>query len=195
MAKGKFIYCIYSLALAFTIAGCQSSIPATSTISIADLQETTIAEAAQATLTAQAGVVETTAPTMTSTPGQITTQAPSTSPTTDPASITHTTLPNTQTSGVNVVSDTDSTNMANAGRALGGDDYSANLYERPFSADGMVYHPELDIKYASVGSDSNFYYVTINFSDVHTTTGLLDGTYAVELDTDVDGRVMIWMAM
>jgi hypothetical protein len=187
-AKVRGLSCLSAVLLILSIAGCQVAGTASTTVDDAASQQTAIADAAAATLTAQAPLVETEVPVTASTPERTVTEAPSQAATTDPASITHITVPNAQTSGVNVVSDTDSTNMATAGRALGGDDYSANLFERPFDAEGMVYHPELDIKVASIGSDTYFYYVNISLSGVNPVTGLLDGTYGVELDTDADGR-------
>lgn len=186
--KSHSISRVLSIVLVLLIAGCQSSTSATPTVDDAVLQQTAIAEAANATLTAQvADPVVTEVPTEAVTPELIATESPSSAPTTDPASIVHTTTPNVSTSGVLTVVDTNTLSMANQGRAMGGDDYSQNLFERPFAADGMVYHPELDIQTATLGYDSTFYYVTITLAGTNTTTHVLDGTYGIELDVDADG--------
>ena len=41
--------------------------------------------------------------------------------------------------------DTDASKNANAGYVTGGDDFVANLFERPFTETDMVYRPDVDI--------------------------------------------------
>ncbi len=69
----------------------------------------------------------------------------------------------------------------------GGDDFVANLYERPFTETEMVYRPDVDIKKAEISSDDTFYYVIITLSGEHPDGGL-QAAYGVEIDEDRDGR-------
>lgn len=196
--KVKFRYFTIFLTFISIIAlvACQ---PAAVTTDSASIQQTQIAEAANATIMAQAidatvqaaGVGgDTVNPASTEAPaaGAEATEAPVVAVTVDPASITHTVTPNDTTSGLITITDTSTESIGSQGRAMGGDDFSINRFERPFDADGMVYHPELDIQTAVLGYDSNFYYVTITLAGPNTVTGLLDGTYGVDVDLDVDGR-------
>ncbi len=84
--------------------------------------------------------------------------------------------------------DTDSSRTSNEGRAPGGDTFSKNIFERPFSANDMQFRPDLDINKAEVSSDDNFIYFTIYLNGVNPQTSNLSGNYGVELDTDYDGR-------
>jgi len=84
--------------------------------------------------------------------------------------------------------DTDSSRTSSENRAPGGDTYSKNIFERPFTANDMVFRPDLDINKAEVSSDSNFIYFTIYMHGTNPQSSDLPGTYGVELDTDYDGR-------
>ena len=83
--------------------------------------------------------------------------------------------------------DTDSSKTAASGYVTMGDDFVANLYERPFTESEMVYRPDIDIYKTEISSDDNFYYVAITLNDVHPDGGL-QGIYGVEIDSDKDGR-------
>jgi hypothetical protein len=83
--------------------------------------------------------------------------------------------------------DTDSSRNANAGSVTGGDDYTANLYERPFTETDMVYRPDIDIIKAEMSEDATFYYVTIYLQNFHP-EGDLRAAYGIEIDEDRDGR-------
>lgn len=83
--------------------------------------------------------------------------------------------------------DTDSSKNASNGYVTGGDDFVANLYERPFTESEMVYRPDVDIKKAEISSDDTFYYVIITLSGEHPDGGL-QAAYGVEIDEDRDGR-------
>ncbi len=88
----------------------------------------------------------------------------------------------------NEINDTDSSTTASEHRAPGGEDYTYNLFERPFNADDMsIYYPDLDIQRAWLSHDEEWIYVTITLAGGRGESGLL-GNYAVELDLDVDGR-------
>ncbi len=84
--------------------------------------------------------------------------------------------------------DTDSSRTSAENRAPGGDQFSKNIYERPFTASDMQFRPDLDIQKAEVSSDTNFIYVTIYLKGLNPQTSALTGRYGVELDTDYDGR-------
>ncbi len=192
-ARIRYVSMILIFVSIIGLVACQPAAVATDT---ASLQQTQIAEAANATIMAQAidatvqaaglggGAVATEPPAG----GTVATEPPAAAVTVDPASITHTIIPNDTTSGLITITDTSTASIGSQGRAMGGDDYSINRFERPFDANGMVYHPELDIQTAVLGYDSNFYYVTITLAGTNPNSGLLDGTYGVELDLDIDGR-------
>ena len=84
--------------------------------------------------------------------------------------------------------DTNSSTTADENQAPGGDDYYNNQLERPFTANEMVYHPDIDIQKAEIASDDDFFYFSIYLKDVNSDTGDLPATYGAEIDTDLDGR-------
>jgi hypothetical protein len=83
--------------------------------------------------------------------------------------------------------DTNSALTASGGYVTAGDDFTANLYERPFSENEMYYFSDLDIQKAEISEDSSFFYVTITVDSYHPDGGLQAG-YGVEIDEDKDGR-------
>lgn len=83
--------------------------------------------------------------------------------------------------------DTDSSRNADRGAVTGGDDYTANLYERPFTEGDMVYRPDIDIIKTEMSEDATFYYVTIYLYGFHPEGGL-QAAYGIEIDEDRDGR-------
>ncbi len=84
--------------------------------------------------------------------------------------------------------DRDSSVTANEKRAPGGDLYNTVALERPFSAQEMIYRPDLDITRADLTEDTNFYYVLITLQNINPNTNSLEGAYGVEIDLDKDGR-------
>ncbi len=56
--------------------------------------------------------------------------------------------------------------MASQNRASGGDSYHVNLLERPFTANSMIYHPEIDINKVELSKDNTFYYFSIYLNNV-----------------------------
>ena len=60
------------------------------------------------------------------------------------------------------------------------------MYERPFDAEEMVYHPELDIAKVEVTNDSEFYYFTIRLNGSNNEVGGLTVLYGLRL-------MLIWM--
>jgi hypothetical protein len=86
------------------------------------------------------------------------------------------------------ITDRDTSPVAAEKRALGGENYSVNLFERPFNATMMdKYFPDLDITRARLFEDSQWVYVTIRLVGVGD-GGVMGGSYGVEVDLDVDGR-------
>jgi hypothetical protein len=77
---------------------------------------------------------------------------------------------------------------ADESRAVSGDNYNENLFERPFTAGNMQFQAWLDIQEASLSQDDFFYYFSIVLYEINENDGFLDGAYGVELDTDKDGR-------
>ncbi len=83
--------------------------------------------------------------------------------------------------------DDNSSVVASELRAVGGDQYDLNLFERPFNGGEMnIYYPDVDITRALLSQDRQWMYVTISLAGPRG-DGLY-GNYGVELDLDVDGR-------
>ncbi len=84
--------------------------------------------------------------------------------------------------------DQDSSSTADQRRAPGGDRFTFGQFERPFNTQSMdVYYPYLDIQDTYVGQDDQWVYAVITVKGTDAGGGL-PGTYAVELDLDLDGR-------
>ncbi len=79
--------------------------------------------------------------------------------------------------------DTDSS----SGTVSSGDDFVANLYERPFTEAEMVYRPDVNIVKTEMSEDSTFYYVTLYLDGTHPEGGL-QAAYGIEIDANRDGR-------
>lgn len=83
--------------------------------------------------------------------------------------------------------DTNSALTASGGYVTSGDDFVANLFERPFTATEMIYRSDVDIQKTEMSEDASFYYVTLYLDDYHPEGGL-QAAYGVEIDEDRDGR-------
>lgn len=71
----------------------------------------------------------------------------------------------------------------------GCDSWQINRYERPFNAETQdIFLPDLDILSAELGTDGTWFYFRLSVFDVNQETQGLDGTYAIEIDIDIDGR-------
>ena len=146
--------------------------------------------------TAQAQLAEAEIPTATSeaseTPEM---QAPETENTPEPtttseptATVTHLMVPGNPPAGrESGVTDSNSSATASEGRANAGEDFSHNLYERPFTSQTMTYRPDLDIIKTTLNRDSSWIYIEIEVFGENEAGGLL-GTYGAEFDLDLDGR-------
>ena len=109
--------------------------------------------------------------------------------------IIHTTIP----AGAGYISqywmDTNTSSVASEKRAYGGENYSANLYERPFTAMDMVYHPDVDLVRVELSADATFFYFNLFPSGINPDQKMLTGNYGVEFDFDRDGRgdLLLWV--
>ena len=144
----------------------------------------------------QTAVAEASAPEMaTEEPSMEMTEAPTEDPTPEPTEepteeateIPHEQIPTSPGYVSRWFYDTNSSSNASTGSVTAGDDYVANLFERPFTEADMVYRPDLDITRAEIASDANFIFVNLLLSGEHPDGGF-PGTYGVELDFDRDGR-------
>jgi hypothetical protein len=85
--------------------------------------------------------------------------------------------------------DRDSSNTASQNRPSGGDDYSRNLYERPFSAEAQErYYPDIDIQEGSLSIGGGWVYTAIRLKGPDPESLKMEGTYGVEIDLNQDGR-------
>jgi hypothetical protein len=108
-------------------------------------------------------------------------------PTTAP--IVHTLMPGElPASFLSEITDRDSSTTATQRRVIGGENFTMDLYERPFNANTMdTYFPDLDITRTRLLRDSQWVYVNIKLVGQNPAGGLL-GDYGVEVDLNVDGR-------
>ncbi len=84
--------------------------------------------------------------------------------------------------------DYDSSLTAKNKIAAGGDRFTFGRFERPFNANTMdVYFPNLDIVDTFVYQDETWIYGTITLAGLDANNSLT-GKYAIELDTDRDGK-------
>lgn len=90
--------------------------------------------------------------------------------------------------------DTNTKPYASQKRAIGGEKYFLNQFERPYTSQEMLYHPDVDLVKVEISYDKTFYYVSIYLSGLNQTSNNLDGWYGVEFDTDIDGRgdYLLW---
>jgi hypothetical protein len=101
------------------------------------------------------------------------------------ATIEHFTRPDEPSGRYLFMTDSDSSITAGELRASGGDEFSKNRFERPFSAEGMQYRIDLDLLSAEVAFDDDWIYFDLEIGGPG--SGGFAGTYAIELDLDADG--------
>jgi hypothetical protein len=169
------------LILGLILTAC--SFPGSATEAAAD--QTLVALAFTQTAIAEPEVMTAEAETVTeeSTEAPVTTEEPTLTPT----EINHELTPGEPGYITKWFYDTDSSQSASSGGVTAGDDFVANLFERPFTANEMVYRPDLNITRTEITSDSNFYYTNLILDGEHPDGGL-PGTYGIEIDWDRDGR-------
>jgi hypothetical protein len=129
-----------------------------------------------------------TAPAATSAGNSAATAAPVSTATVTNTPIAHVSTPGEPPSAaLSALTDSNSSSTAALNRANGGDNYSANLYERPFSSTAMKYFPDLDITSTKLMRDATWIYINISLAGQNLAGGLL-GDYGAELDLNMDGR-------
>jgi hypothetical protein len=103
--------------------------------------------------------------------------------------IAHLTIPGELPgSWLSEITDRDTSAVAGEKRAIGGENYSVNLFERPYNANMMdKYFPDLDIVRARLYEDMQWVFGTVHLSGVGDGS-VLSGNYGLELDMDIDGR-------
>lgn len=85
--------------------------------------------------------------------------------------------------------DRDSSISAAQNQPGGGDDFSKNLFERPFSPNTQDrYYPDIDIQGAELSHDSIWIYTAIILKGTEPESGSMDGMYGIEIDLNQDGR-------
>lgn len=104
------------------------------------------------------------------------------------APIVHTTIPSEPAKNLGNASDNDEVNSSEDRDVNFGDDFLHNRFERPFTTEMAEYLPEVDIVNFSIGEDDNFFYVTLNLAGVANPGQFPTGHYAIELDSNIDGR-------
>ncbi len=115
------------------------------------------------------------------------TPEPSPTPIPATATITHVLSPGEPGGGLLNLTDVNASSSAPNGGVLLGDRYEAERFERPFDGPGMVYLSDLDLTYAEIARDDAWYYFTLSLAGT-SAEGDFEGSYAVELDLDLDGR-------
>ncbi len=85
------------------------------------------------------------------------------------------------------IRDMDSSLKAAEKRAVTGDKFLDNLYERPFTSKEMLYLPDIDINFATITSDDQFHYFSILLQAV-SDGSMPGGMYGVEFDRNLTGR-------
>jgi len=84
--------------------------------------------------------------------------------------------------------DVGSSHFASEHKVTSGENYLNNLYERPFTAEEMVFQPDLDIVTVDQAQDDLFYYFTIHMYGMNLNGGGLKGAYSIEFDRRQKGR-------
>ncbi|GEM_PF-1707872 len=72
---------------------------------------------------------------------------------------------------------------------LAGDDYSRNVYERPFNAQTQsLYFPDLDVYQATLVQSQDWYILGLRLYGLRDKAAAPQGDYALEIDVNRDGR-------
>jgi len=87
----------------------------------------------------------------------------------------------------------DTENTADTKTALG-DSFRLGNFERPFTEDDMVYHPDTDMVRLLLSRGDEFYYFTLELSGTDKDENYPTAGYGIEFDTDYDGRgdYLLW---
>ena len=84
--------------------------------------------------------------------------------------------------------DVGSSYFASEHKVTSGDNFLNGLYERPFTAEEMIFQPDLDIVTVDQAQDDLFYYFTIHLYGMNMQGGGLKGAYSIEFDRKQTGR-------
>jgi len=84
--------------------------------------------------------------------------------------------------------DANSSLKASEKRTLTGDNFIKDVFERPFTSIKMDYLPDTDILTASIFTDANYHYFTIQLAGLNKADYILSATYGIEFDLNKDGR-------
>jgi hypothetical protein len=105
----------------------------------------------------------------------------------------HLTLPGNPTGATRFLTDLITKDYAPQKKAIGGDEFLNNRWERPFTADTMDYLADTDITRGELKVESPWIYITIFVADSRP-AGVGQTVYGAELDTDRDGRgdYLVW---
>ena len=165
----SLLACNFSGSATPTAMGAQIPVPTTNSPAGATPVMSSLTPAIPPTLTS------TLPPTLTFTPTQV--------------PVVHTLIPGEPPANTkSEITDRDSSMLAAEHRANGGENFSLNLYERPFNSQAMdQYFPQLDITKTKLSSDGKWTYVTIQLAG-QGADGKMTGMYGVEFDLDVNGR-------
>ena len=87
-----------------------------------------------------------------------------------------------------ILEDSDASIKAYEHRAVSGDNFLDNLFERPFTSQDMEYQPDLNILTVAISGDEAFFYFTIALDGVNPNSKTLTGIYGIEFDRTQTGR-------
>jgi hypothetical protein len=93
------------------------------------------------------------------------------------------------------ITDLKTKDYADKKKAIGGDDFSTNRYERPFTAKDMAFLPDVDLTRVEMRIQSPWVYITFTYADPRA-EGIGQTMYGAEFDTNKDGRgeYLVWGA-
>ncbi len=104
------------------------------------------------------------------------------------APINHISHPGTPAFGP-TITDVDSSLMAAQHYPPSGDNFNNDLFERPFNANAQDnYFPQIDILQSTMVNGNPWVYGSITLKGTDPKNDQLDGSYALELDLNMDGR-------
>jgi hypothetical protein len=108
-------------------------------------------------------------------------------------SITHTKIPGNPGSPEVTKNDLNTSNLASSKDAVG-DSYRLGNFERPFTQTVMDYSPEVDLLQVTLSKDPDFYIFNLMLDGPNPDKGVPTAHYAIEMDTDLDGRgdILLW---
>jgi hypothetical protein len=109
--------------------------------------------------------------------------------------IVHLMTPANTSGTTRFITDIQTKDYAAQKKAVGGDDFSTNRYERPFTAKEMVYLSDVDLTQVQMRIASPWVYITFEFAAPRA-EGIGQTMYGAEFDTNKDGRgeYLVWGA-